>query len=158
MADKGLVSKSTLQGFADEVRRLAESEQTGTPAEMLALLQAVEAGADIEIKTGTFTSTGNASVTLGTTFSGEDYYFLMGARGYNDSTVTISSRALMVAEIKCISGTITGVVYNYDGVYKSPTVSTLNQSNGKFTTPNTSELQFTGSMRYHWLYVGGKFS
>lgn len=44
MADKGLVSKSTLQGFADEVRRLAESEQTGTPAEMLALLQAVEAG------------------------------------------------------------------------------------------------------------------
>ena len=84
MAEKGLIEKSTLQGFADEVRRLAESEQTGTPAEMLALLQTIEAGmplpswiSEIDFATVTSTSTTATSITIPTVLTKKPTNFLV---------------------------------------------------------------------------------
>ena len=161
MADKGLVSKSTLQGFADEVRRLAESEQTGTPAEMLALLQAVEAGGGAVVKTGTITFTGSGKTfSLGSDIVGPDYVFMMGNAGYTSANgkhdVGAVTGNLRIALITCVDGTISSTmcVYGYDPVINKDV--TVNLDTGKVTLGG-SFINYS-SNKIYWVFVGGKLS
>lgn len=155
MADRGWINKATLQGYADEVRRLTETTDTGTPGEMLELLRAFEGGS-VTIKTGTVKATGTSTMNLGTTFTERDYYFLMGTRGYENASIAPDQYVLMIAEIQVLNGKTTAKAYNYGG--SSATAVKLNQSTGVITSTSAGYYGFNSGLRYHWLYVGGKLA
>lgn len=169
MADKGLVSKSTLQGFADEVRRLAESEQTGTPAEMLALLQAVEAGG-FNVQSGkvTQTATSSSKLSLGASLDDSGDYALLVSRHWDNSRGDIKASIIYYGYIVSVGGVTTN--YTFACVYKGGTDSTVYYEIGGYKnklnlTASTGQLTvsaidsvtryFEGGAGYAWFFIKG---
>lgn len=157
MADKGLVSKSTLQGFADEIRRIAESEQTGTPAEMLALLQTVEAGGGAEVVYGTVkTPSGWMEYRLecGVVFpQTKNYMLAVGLIG-----VPTYGR-IVTASIIVKDGVVVGGYYGstpssetkISRLYRTTTQLRISD----FATGEiTSSYKFQGNVDYDYVYIG----
>lgn len=163
MADKGLVSKSTLQGFADEVRRLAESEQTGTPAEMLAILQAVEAGGFNVLTGEAINKTVNSSVLpLGTSFDLSGDYILMVGIWLNDVLMGMSVREVYFGYIMSVGG----IEKNYMFSSGSPSSDDvggysnrlqLNVSTGDLTVlaNGSTKYYFDYNTTYTWFFIKG---
>ena len=157
MADKGLISKSTLQGFADEVRRLAGSEQTGTPAEMLALLQAVETGGNYEKLTGK-KQLGSAmparSIDLGVYLPVYNNYVFMIFRG---ASGTATDTYLGNAVTLKVDGSTTYYACGSDSTY----METNNRLEIKDFSVGTISFYYTSNGvggfsagTYTWTYVG----
>ena len=166
MADKGLVSKSTLQGFADEVRRLAESEQTGTPAEMLAILQAVEAGSplpewitEIDFATVTSTSDTDTSITIPTILTKKPTNILVFTNNYYVNTGTAKIEVLFQTtddhnhSVVRVREMIADSPYVYMNSASSNPVATITFSSSKSTVTITSVNQVCFTSRYTYKVI-----
>ena len=158
MADKGLVTKSTLQGFADEIRRLAGTDQTGTPSEMLALLQDfVPTGAEVVYGTHT-TSSDETTVTLNVALPEKsNYIFLM----FHNSTSYVwnyGGTIISFAFIKegSVVKSLTGETTSYNRNLSSFNMNTQrsfkvsNFANGTVTALS----EWPSDREYYWLYIG----
>jgi hypothetical protein len=154
MAEKGLISKSTMRGFADETRRLAEVTTLGTPAELLAILRGVELGSEGVAVSGTVTP---VSPDLGQHFATgtplPDYantILLLYDIDNRTYPTLIGFRVTINRVAKC------NIWHRAsDGVEtRTGTDWTVDHSTGRVTLPytNNSELPIRSST-YYWAYV-----
>ena len=154
MAEKGLISKTILSGFADEVRRLANVETTGTPSELLALLQNVTGGGG-ELISGTYTTAyalTNSAITLGINLPVyNNYVFII----YQTNATSGQTSMLNSGFIVSSNGTTSSGVLRYNKRTTSPnTLYITNFVNGTIEHRTSSTILGFVAAKHQYYYAG----
>lgn len=151
MAEKGLISKSTLTAIADAIRAKGSASAAMLPGEMADLISAIETS-NAKALTGTFTPSGSSvySVSLGKTLDLSGNYCLIIIRTDNSAQ----------------SGVQAGYTSSWNGTKRHRTTDTQGgvttswtiATDGSITVPknnvnNTQWGNLTSGASYAWLFL-----
>lgn len=152
----GLISMDTVQGFANETRRLARSKETGTPAELLTMLRGVRADS-VRVTTVLTQATNVSTFQLGMAIPDGDYRIIVVPRG---SITTNYPNALIAGYTQEVGGVTetwalyTGVTNDGQSTHGSPTAWTVNRETGEITM--TSPQIFYPNREYMIVFASGE--
>lgn len=154
MADKGWISKITLQGIVDEVRRLTDTTDGVTPAAALALLQGVAAGT---IRMGTITpaTSGLKSFGIASPIPDGDFVVMITSGG----AIPASTPGLRSGYMSNIDGVSSAcVLYVSDNAQQSSNTAswTYNRASGEITLPGGTSCGLRMGSEYIWIFAGGE--
>jgi hypothetical protein len=148
----GLIGANIMQGFANEVRRLAKSKQVGTPAELLTMLQGVQANS-VHVSTFCTQAINVNTFSLGMPIPNGDYRIMV----LPHQITTSYDKALIVGYTQEIDGVAeTFALYTASAganltVHSSPHPWTVNRETGEITM--TSPQIFYPNREYVIVFV-----
>ena len=155
MAERGLIERVTMQGFADEVRRLTETTDTGTPAQMLAKLQAFD-GSGAEFFTASITAaSNNNTLQTGIVFPETKNYVLITIAPRVSTAVDAGYLyASLRRYIPDIDSDTTLTYYTATGSVVYSNASTLRIANYSTGAIHHSDYKFKSGINYLVWYMG----
>ena len=156
MAEKGLISKSTLTAIADAIRAKTETSGTMLPSEMAAKIAGITTG---DVRIGRFKNTTAKSTTfnIGKNVPQGDFALYVMLENH---VTTSDDDLIYTIWYKDAGGTTSGKITDgvyYDEAYSYNAAVSISHTDGTVTisSPQNKLICFMTSQYYTWIYAGG---